>query len=184
MNQTIDRIQYAWQLAAYYHEGQRYYTPTEGETLPYLTHLGAVTLEAQAALQEDLDLDADLTLLCAILHDSLEDTGVSASELEAAFGPAVLAGVSALTKDESLPTKQTQMRDSLRRIKEQPREVAVVKLCDRIVNLAPAPAHWPADKRLAYREEASLILEELGSASAYLKARLERKISEYNVNGE
>lgn len=184
MNHTINRIQQAWQLAARYHEGQRYYTPTDGLTLPYLTHLGAVMLEAQAALREDPELDADLTILCAILHDSLEDTDLSPSQLEAAFGASVLAGVSALTKDESLPTKQAKMEDSLRRIKAQPREVAVVKLCDRIANLAPAPARWPAAKRVAYREEARLILDQLGPASPYLKARLERKISEYNVNEE
>lgn len=175
----IDKIQEAWALASHYHAGQRYATPTEGVTLPYLTHLGAVTLEAQEAARRDPALDAELMTLCAILHDSLEDTELAPEAIAEAFGARVLDGVRALTKDETLPTKQAQMADSLTRIIAQPREIAAVKLCDRICNMGPPPAHWPAGKRAAYRAEAELILKELGHASAYLADRLARKITPF-----
>lgn len=175
-----DKLQQAWQLAAKYHEGQRYNTPKKGVTLPYLTHVGAVMLEAQEALRHNPDLDAELTLLCAILHDSLEDTDLSPSVISDHFGEGVLAGVKALTKDESLPTKQDKMADSLRRIKQQPREVAVVKLCDRINNLAPPP-HWSTEKVIAYRREGEVILATLGYADKYLADRLQEKIDNYLV---
>lgn len=178
----MDKIQQAWLLAATYHEGQRYATPKEGVTLPYLTHIGAVVLEAQEAIRHNPTLDAGLMTLCAILHDSIEDTALSASTIEAQFGPKVLAGVKALTKDETLPTKQAKMEDSLRRIKAQPREVAAVKLSDRICNLGPPPAHWTREKVLAYREEAELILRELGDADAYLAQRLQAKIDSYSID--
>lgn len=174
-----DKIQQAWLLAAEYHEGQRYFTPQEGVTLPYLTHLGAVMLEAQDALRHTPSLDPELLLLCAILHDSLEDTDLSATVIKEEFGDAVLAGVQALTKDESLPSKAEQMADSLRRIKQQPREVAAVKLCDRINNLSPPPSHWSAEKKTAYQQEAMLILQELGDADEYLASRLQAKIDNY-----
>ena len=177
----IDKLQRAWLLAAEHHEGQRYFTPQKGVTLPYLTHLGAVMLEAQEALRHNPDLDQELMLLCAILHDSLEDTDLPAAVIKAEFGDRVLAGVRALTKDESLPSKPEQMADSLRRIKQQPREVAAVKLCDRINNLSPPPNHWTAAKKVAYRNEATLILKELGSADDYLAKRLQEKIDAYPI---
>lgn len=177
-----DKLQLAWQLAAHHHEGQRYRTPTKGHTLPYLTHLGAVLIEAQNALRHDPTLDPELVQLCAILHDSLEDTNLDAATIRTHFGERVLAGVSALTKDESLPTKRAQMQDSLDRILVQPSEIAAVKLCDRICNLGPPPNHWPTEKIDAYRAEAVLIMEQLGSASAYLSERLRTKIDGYGIS--
>jgi len=175
-----DLVQKAWLLAATYHEGQRYYTAVEGESLPYLTHLGAVLNEAQNALHYDKSLSPKLMLLCAILHDTLEDTKLTAETLKTAVGNKVLAGVQALTKDETLPTKCEQMEDSINRILEQPREIAAVKLCDRICNISSAPpSYWTKEKKDAYREEARYILERLGPACGYLRKRLAEKIEEY-----
>jgi len=176
-----DKLQLAWQLAAHHHEGQRYNTPVEGITLPYLTHIGAVLIEAQSALRPEPTLDPELTQLCAILHDTLEDTDLDADTICTHFGDHVLAGVSALTKNENLPTKREQMQDSLDRILAQPREISAVKLCDRICNLGPPPSHWPAEKVEAYRTEAELILDQLGDASTYLAERLRTKIAGYGI---
>lgn len=175
-------LQKAWKLAAQHHEGQRYNTPEEGVTLPYLTHLGAVLIEVNYVISQEPGLNVKLARLCAILHDSLEDTDLTEESVREQFGEQVLAGVKALTKNETLPTKQEQMEDSLARILAQPREVAVVKLCDRINNLSPAPPHWDQEKRLAYRAEAELILEQLGPASPVAAARLRKKIEAYDVN--
>jgi (p)ppGpp synthase/HD superfamily hydrolase len=71
------------------------------------------------------------------------------------------------------------MADSLRRLRDQPREVQLVKLADRITNLAPPPAHWSADKRRAYRAEAVTIADTLGDASPTLQARLRARIAAY-----
>jgi len=90
--------------------------------------------------------------------------------------------VSALTKDPSLG-KPTAMRDSLNRILRQPAEVAMVKLADRITNLAPPPPQWTAEKVSAYRAEAVLIADTLGAASAGLAARLRQRIERYGRAG-
>ena len=71
------------------------------------------------------------------------------------------------------------MADSLRRILAQPREVQLVKLADRTVNMEPAPPHWSAEKRATYRAQAQEILDALGSASPSLAARLRDKIARY-----
>lgn len=177
-----DKLQTAWQLAARHHEGQRYNSPVEGVTLPYLTHLGAVLIETQGALHHAPGFDAELAQLCAILHDSLEDTDLDAETIRTHFGDRVLAGVQALTKNESLTTKREQMEDSLERILAQPLEIAMVKLCDRICNLGPPPQHWSVEKITTYREEAELILNRLGPASTYLAERLRTKIAVYGIS--
>ncbi|MEM7574893.1 MAG: HD domain-containing protein [Bacteroidota bacterium] len=176
---NIDLIQRAWELASYYHKDQVYAGPEEGQQIPYLTHLGAVAFEVQQAVSHRPELDAQLALLCAILHDTLEDTAFMPTELEALFGPPVLAGVQALTKNEALPDKRTQMLDSLDRILKEVPEVAMVKMADRICNLAPPPFYWNESKAVAYREEAALILDRLGAADAYLASRLAAKIQAY-----
>jgi hypothetical protein len=71
------------------------------------------------------------------------------------------------------------MADSLARVKEQPREIGMVKLADRIVNLQPPPSYWSADKRSRYREEAFQIHEALKDSCLFLADRLLKKISEY-----
>ncbi|MCU0242942.1 MAG: HD domain-containing protein [Vicinamibacteria bacterium] len=162
-------------FAAEAHNGQT----VPGTTLPYLVHVTLVCMEVQAALRAEPDCDQNLAVQCALLHDVLEDTAVSAERLEAEFGAAVKGGVLALSKDQALP-KDQRITDSLHRIHDQPREVWMVKLADRIVNLQQPPAHWDAAKIAHYREDALTIHAQLQGASPTLAARLLAKIENYN----
>ena len=135
-----------------------------------------VLLALLPALEDQKGLDADLAVCCAILHDSIEDAGTAAEEMEAAFGPAITAGVLALSKNASLP-KEEAMRDSLTRIRREPREVWLVKLADRIANLGMPPIHWDREKCLSYALEAQTILDSLGEASPLLSAKLASRIA-------
>lgn len=150
-----------------------------GNQLPYVVHLSNVAMEVLAVLGRE-SFDVNFAVTCALLHDVIEDTKVSAKMVEDAFGAAVLGGVQALTKNSQLP-KQEQMFDSLSRILQQPREVAMVKLADRITNLQPPPSYWSLTKRTAYYHEAGLILEKLAPASPYLAARLAQKREAYRA---
>lgn len=164
----------AWHFAARAHREQM----LPGHDLPYIVHIGAVAMEILVAHQQSAFERPNVAVQCALLHDILEDTTTSEAELIAAFGPEVVAGVRALTKDHSLP-KQESMSDSLRRIQLQPREIWSVKLADRITNLAIPPSHWSADKVAAYRDEALVILNTLKSAHVDLATRLADRIAHY-----
>lgn len=166
----------ALRFAAAAHAGQK----LPGSDLPYLVHVASVAAETIAALAAEHHGSPDLAVACALLHDTVEDTPVALSDVRVRFGDAVAAGVAALSKDPTLP-KAERMRDSLDRIRRQPHEVWMVKLADRITNLAAPPHSWPDEKRRAYREEAMLIGEKLGEASPLLAGRLAGRIDAYRA---
>lgn len=147
--------------------------------MPYLLHVASVAFEAaQAVVQDGSQLVGDLAIPCAWLHDTVEDTDVTPTAIEAQFGGSIAKGVMALTKDASMP-KAEAMLDSIARLKEQSPSVRAVKLADRIVNLQPPPANWSTQKRSRYVDEAELILNELGASSAWLSSRLMNAIDRY-----
>ena len=180
MTWNPDKYYQAWLFAARAHQGQTYGGPGDGERFPYLQHVGTVAMEFLHGAQGDQTCDVDLGVQCALLHDTIEDTSVTYPQVAAEFGTAVAAGVSALSKDPYLPNKSAQMADSLLRIHQQPREVWMVKLADRIANLSEPPPSWPTDKRLRYQQEAEQILTVLGAASPALAARLRQRIDRYS----
>jgi (p)ppGpp synthase/HD superfamily hydrolase len=179
---SLDPDSYARALAfaARAHGDQR----VPGNGFPYVVHLAMVAHEVTLAVlasagQDSAEaLDPAVAVPVALLHDVLEDTAVTAIELGAAFGPRILAGVQALTKDAALP-KERRLTDSLERLSRCEPSVQVVKLADRTVNLLPPPPHWSAEKIRGYRVEASEILRVLRSASAHQAARLAARIERY-----
>lgn len=170
-----DRYLSAWRFAAWAHLGQT----APGSPLPYLTHIGGVAMEVMSAIAASPVDRPDLAVLCALLHDVLEDTQAAYSTLVSEFGKDVADGVSALTKNPSAGDKTRQMEDSLDRLLAQPVEVRLVKLADRIVNLGPPPAYWSREKIARYRLEARRIHERIGNAHPVLGPRLDQKIMEY-----
>ncbi len=178
--QNIDNIQKAWLLATKLHQGQKYGGSKAGEDVDYINHIGSVVFEVMNVLPHEKAMNVDLAILCATLHDSVEDTLFTYEDVETHFGKTVADGVMALTKDETLEGgKRVKMEDSLKRIKQQPKEIWMVKLADRIVNLSSAPHYWNTEKKKAYQEEGQLILEALKEGSVFLANRLEEKIKEY-----
>ena len=163
-------LQHAWRFAANQHSGQLY--PSTGQ--PYIMHLGQVLLELVPALAGQPDLDDQLALCCAILHDTIEDAAATADELGRKFGPAVMHGVVALGLSKS---GAPDMQQCLDRVRSQPREVWLVKLASRIANMCMPPGHWSRGTCLAYADEAQLVLHTLGEASPYLAERLRSRIA-------
>lgn len=172
MNWDQELFKKAVDFAAKAHGEQK----IRGSGAPYVVHL--VKVAAEVLCVADGSFDVDFALQCALLHDSVEDAGVTWEALERAFGGRVADGVLALTKDEQV-AKCDRMVDSLRRIATQPREVAMVKLADRIANLEPPPPHWSEEKVREYRAEARRIHDALCGAHEGLAKRLAEKIAVY-----
>jgi (p)ppGpp synthase/HD superfamily hydrolase len=171
-----DRFKAALDFAAKAHGDQK----VPGSGFPYVVHVVKVATEVLRACYETPGLDQTLAMTCALLHDTVEDAGVTEEALRQAFGAQVAQGVLALTKNDAL-AKDEKMADSLKRIRAQGREVWAVKLADRITNLEPPPPKWTLEKKRAYLAEAREILEALRGASGPLEKRLEEKIEAYRA---
>lgn len=172
----------AYKFAARAHQGQN----IPGSEIPYIMHPSFVCMEVIAALSVEKEvsvekeLDGNVAIQCALLHDTIEDTDTTFEQIEAEFGASVAQGVLALTKDDSI-TKHLQIEDSLKRIKQQPQEIWMVKLADRISNLHSPPHYWMKDKIIQYREQAIFIYETLKDGSQFLALRLANKIEDYKT---
>ena len=112
----------AYRFAAEAHWNSRLKQTVPGTDIPYLMHFSAVAMEVIAALETESDLDGNLAIQCALLHDVIEDTNTIYKQIVSEFGKKVADGVFALTKDKRLPTKAERMQDSLDRILLQPKK--------------------------------------------------------------
>lgn len=159
------------------HIGQK----VPGTEISYVVHITNVCMEAITAIvnSPNHQLDTDLIIQGALLHDTIEDTKVTYNDLLKHFGHKVAKGVLALSKNQNLPTKQEQMQDSLTRIIEQGPEIRVIKMADRIQNLQAPPHYWTLEKKKAYLEEAKILLNRLKGINHFIENRLAQKIAFY-----
>lgn len=125
----ITLLKKAYVFAGRAHEGQ---VRRSGE--PYLSH----PLEV-ASILADMQLDS-VTLAAGLLHDVLEDTAVTASDLQKAFGKEISDLVEGVTKisrfQETSP--ETRQAESIRKIilaMTDDLRVIFIKLADRVHNL-------------------------------------------------
>src|SRR5438270_4374959 len=119
----------AYQRAAEAHTGQR---RLSGED--YVNHPLQV-----AAILAELRLDA-ATIVAAILHDTVEDTELTAAELTAEFGPEVAKLVEGVTKlgRISIRSEQQHQAENIRKMLLAMAEdvrVVLIKLADRLHNM-------------------------------------------------
>ncbi|HSC11065.1 MAG TPA: bifunctional (p)ppGpp synthetase/guanosine-3',5'-bis(diphosphate) 3'-pyrophosphohydrolase [Rhodanobacteraceae bacterium] len=144
--EQIERVRQAYLTGAHAHAGQ---TRKSGE--PYITHPVAV-----AGILADLGMDVE-TIIAAILHDTLEDTPLSRSELEASFGPTVAELVDGVTKLDKIrfSTQQEAAAESFRKMllaMARDLRVILIKLADRLHNMRTLGAMAPESRWRIARE--------------------------------
>ena len=127
--EEIQRVRAAYKLADAAHLGQM---RKSGE--PYITHPIAVT--AQCAAWK-LDVPA---LMAALLHDTMEDCGISKSDLAEQFGSQVADLVDGLTKLDKMrfSSRQENQAESFRKMllaMANDVRVILIKLADRLHNM-------------------------------------------------
>ena len=134
---TTALITQAYELAASAHTGQ---TRRTGE--PYIHHPLSV-----AQIVADFGLD-DVTIAAALLHDSVEDTGVDLEVLTRRFGSDVAGIVDGVTKLDRVQfdSKQAQQAASMRKMlvaMAKDLRVLMIKLADRLHNMRTLGAMSP-----------------------------------------
>jgi guanosine-3',5'-bis(diphosphate) 3'-pyrophosphohydrolase len=156
----------ALRFAAVKHRGQR---RKDEQASPYINHPIAVL----AILADEAGV-TDIEVLCAgLLHDTIEDTKTTPSELERLFGPRVRDIVLAVSDDKDLPKAERKRRQILHAAQAS-REARLVKLADKTANLRDLlehpPHRWDAARRHAYCEWALAVVEQIRGTHAELEA--------------
>ncbi|ATH77166.1 MULTISPECIES: RelA/SpoT family protein [Halomonadaceae] len=142
----IQQVKRAFYYAEQAHDGQR---RRSGE--PYVTHPLAV-----ANILANMHMDHQ-SLMAAMLHDVIEDTGVSKKALAAQFGKPVaelVDGVSKLTQITFEDKAVAQAENFQKMVLAMSRDIRViiVKLADRLHNMRTLGALRPDKKRRIARE--------------------------------
>ena len=138
------------------------------------------TLVALNALNFSLNenIDHEFLMKVAILHDTIEDTDVTYQDLKKEFGKKVADAVLSLSRNENIEYS-LQIPDCIERIKLQPKEVAIVKMADRLFNVRERYNLWTKEKQDKYKLEAQYICDQLGYACENLKKELQKAIDKY-----
>lgn len=121
-----ERIIKAYQVAERQHKGQK---RKSGE--PYIIHPVAVcTILAQLGLDED-------TLVAALLHDTVEDTGYTLKQVTAEFGATIALLVDGVTKLDKVEYGEAAQAETVRKMviaMAKDIRVLLIKLGDRLHN--------------------------------------------------
>jgi len=119
------------------------------DAAPYINHPIAVAY----LLAETGGITDIVTLMAAVLHDTIEDTATTRAELDERFGLAVRGVVEEVTDDKSL---DDAVRKALQ-VEHAPSlssRAKAIKLADKIDNVrdvtAHPPPHWSLARRVQY----------------------------------
>lgn len=131
MNLEFERhglVARATAFAAYAHDGQS----RKGAALPYILH----PMEA-ANIAATMTNDPEV-LAAALLHDVVEDCGVTEAELRARFGKRVAMLVMSMTEQKESDAQASWQRRKLRsvnRLRAATREQMILTLADKLSNM-------------------------------------------------
>jgi len=142
----IKKIQKAYTLAFYAHEGQ-----LRRDGSKYITHPVAVS-----SILLDLKMDPD-SICAALMHDVLEDCDVNKNNLKKLFGESVAEIVDGVSKLGKLDISSKSDRDANNLQKmmlamSKDVRVVLVKICDRLHNMRTIE-HLPRSKQIKKSKE-------------------------------
>jgi len=142
----VNQVKRAYFYAEQAHDGQ---ARRSGE--PYVTHPLAV-----ASILSDMHMDHQ-SLMAAMLHDVIEDTGISKDALGSQFGETVaelVDGVSKLTQIEFASRAERQAENFQKMALAMAKDIRVilVKLADRLHNMRTLGVLQPEKKRRIAKE--------------------------------
>ncbi len=116
---------------------------------PYINHpLEVASMLADIGKVQDYDV-----LIAAILHDTVEDVGVTLDEITELFGGTVSGYVAEVSDDKSLP-KPERKRLQVEHAPHLSPGAKLIKLADKVSNVREVtdhpPHHWDLKRRQEY----------------------------------
>ena len=146
LNESTGLLLQAILFSADKHRDQR---RKDQEQTPYINHPIAVAQR----LWETGGVRDPITLIAALLHDTIEDTNTSTLEIETLFGQEVLSVVLEVSDDKSLP-KAERKRLQIEHAADVSTRAKLIKLADKTCNLADLihspPPNWDVERQKQY----------------------------------
>lgn len=136
----IQLLAKAFNFSAHAH---RYQKRKDPEASPYIVHPAAL---ADVLAQHDADA---ITIVAALLHDTVEDTDATFEEIEHEFGKEIADIVREVTGDKSLP-KDTRKELEVAHAATASRRAKMVKIADKADNLKNFPPDWTQERISGY----------------------------------
>ncbi len=165
----------AAKFAALKHRDQR---RKDVESSPYIIHPISVAL----VIADIGGIEEPEILAAALLHDTLEDTDTSVSELDEIFGETVRQYVEEVTDDKSLP-KEERKQKQIEHAATLSKGATLIKLGDKISNVSDVthspPAGWDTERRKQYLDWAEAVINNCPKVNN----ALEEHFSEVLSNG-
>ena len=159
------RVLDALDFAAVKHRDQR---RKNEDASPYINHPIAVAKIVCA----EAGVDDPIVLCAALLHDTIEDTKTTHSELTDRFGPAIADVVQEVTDDKTLP-KLERKRAQIEHASTLSTRAKLVKLADKIANLRDVaydpPREWSLERRRDYFVWAKAVVDRLRGCGSVLE---------------
>jgi (p)ppGpp synthase/HD superfamily hydrolase len=139
---------------------------------PYINHiLEVASLVTQATGGSDPDV-----VMAALLHDAIEDQGVTAEMIASEFGRQGAEIVREVTDDKALP-KAERKRKQVENASKKSREAKLIKLADKTSNVravANSPASdWSVERRLEYIGWAKSVVAGIRGTSPWLEKQFD-----------
>ncbi|WP_371194634.1 HD domain-containing protein [Glaciecola sp. SC05] len=119
----------------------------------YTLHLKEVYLLLEYAGVQD-----EKVLIAGLLHDTLEDTALTAAEIEAQFGGEVCSIVQSLTDDKTA-SFASRKAAAIVKVRTLSGGALSIKLADLISNMTAIPAAWDAKKIAEYMNHCHAIID-------------------------
>ena len=169
---TLNKLLEAASFAAVSHTGHH----RKGNNQePYINHpLEVANLLANVGGVDDIDV-----LIAAVLHDTVEDVGVTREEIAERFGERVADIVMEVTDDKSLP-KAERKRQQVEHAPHLSPEAKLVKLGDKISNIRDVtnkpPKDWDTQRRKEYVQWGEAVVAGLRGANAELEKLFNRTV--------
>ncbi|KAG8440620.1 hypothetical protein GDO86_006389 [Hymenochirus boettgeri] len=150
------------------------------EKTPYINHpLGVARI-----LSFEGGITDTAVLQAALLHDTVEDTNTTFSELELHFGQEVCKIVEEVTDDKTLP-KEERKRKQIEHAPHCSNKAKLVKLADKLYNLrdliSSMPEGWTEQRVQEYFQWASEVVRGLRGTNPVLEAKLDQLFKDRGV---
>ena len=149
MNPSAISLAAFLEALAFAAQRHRRQTRKDVDSSPYINH----PIEVARILSNVGKVTEHEVLIAALLHDTLEDTETTHSEIKDRFGLRVATIVAEVTDDQSLSSEERK-RLQVKSTPNASHEAKLIRLADKIANvrdvLNSPPCYWSTERRRDY----------------------------------